>query len=299
MNRELLVTGALVLVMVLAGCTAFGSLSMAPVEDDDALAGLASRTTDVPDDRLREEVLLAREAIEDGGLVVADDAPPIGEGLPFEHDGAYYRLNRTDVGTVPGVTGEVVIDYNGTVDGETVAYEDLPTADRRALDRLLPQRVDRLSDGWDLGVDVAYNATQRDRSVLLAGEYAGVRFDGEAYPVAVRRVTEENLTVYRYEPQLIAGDNASFSDVLREEYLFAIDGLSDSEREIVEAAIDDTHYVEDSDDEAFESVLETFHAHEPIESSEYRGTWLVEYEGEVYLAELDWDGYTDVVEDGG
>jgi hypothetical protein len=81
--------------------------------------------------------------------------------------------------------------------------------------------------------------------------------------------------------------------MLRDEYLFTLSNLSDDERKVVETATKDgeTYYAEDDGDQAFRSVMETFRRHEALTRDDYEGTWLVRYEGEVYLAELSYGGF--------
>ena len=59
--------------------------------------------------------------------------------------------------------------------------------------------------------------------------------------------------------------------------MFTLSGLTEGERAVVEEAVNDTYYAEDTDDEAFRSVMETFRRHEAVQETEYEGLWLVRY----------------------
>lgn len=293
-RRALAVWGLLVLA-VLAGCSAAGSLDLQRTTDDADLASQVSRSTALPEEGPTHERKLVREAIGNGSATASGRAPPVEQGLPFAHEGRYYDLSWTVTDRQPGTAVDVAIDYNGTApDDATVAYESLSARDRETLDRLLPPPTDRRDEGYDFGVHVTYNATERNRSVLLSGEYDAVRYEGETYPVDVGDTERVTTETYRYTATVVANSSAEYASQLREEYLFALSGLSDKERQVVEEAIDDTYYAEDTDDEAFRSVLETFRRHEPVRESEYDGMWLVRYDGEVYLADLSYGGFDDI-----
>lgn len=287
-RRRALAIGGLLVLVLLAGCEAAGSLDMQRPADDAELAAQASRSATLTAEGPIHDRSLVQRAIENGSASAQGRSPPVEHGLPFEHRGRYYNVSWTVVDSEPGTAVDVAIDYNGSApDGATVAYEELPARDREALDRLLPPRTDRLTEGNDFGVHVTYNRTERNRSVLLAGEYDAVDYEGETYPVDVRRTREVTVETYRYTASVVANSSEEYASQLREEYLFTLSGLSDEERAVVEEAIDDgSYYAEDTDDEAFRSVLETFRRHEAVQENEYEGTWLVRYDGEVYVAEL-------------
>lgn len=292
-RRSAVVVGALVLVMVLAGCSAAGSLTMQQVSDAE-LAAQTSRPTAAPEEGPTSAQRLVRRAIENGSATASGRRPPVESGLPFAHEGRYYDVSWAVTGSQQGTLVDLAIDYNGTAsDRRAVAYESLPVPDRRALGTLLPPRTERRTEGYDFGVGVTYNATERDRSVLLSEDYEAVRYEGETYPIDVRDVREVRIKTYRYTTTVVANDSAAYASQLRAEHLFTLSELSDQERTVVEEAIEGGYYAEDTDDEAFESVLERFRRHEAIQATEYEGTWLVRYEGDVYLADLYYDGFAE------
>jgi hypothetical protein len=78
---------------------------------------------------------------------------------------------------------------------------------------------------------------------------------------------------------------------LRSEYVFTFSGWTSAERSVVTEAINDTYYADTDSDEPFQSLLETFHRHEAVQQNEYRGMWLVRYEGDIYLAAFSYEGF--------
>jgi len=292
-RRRALAAACLALLAVLAGCSAAGSLAMEPATDDAALADEASRSTTLPDEGPDHDRRLVRQAIENGTATERSRRPAVEPGLPFAHEGRYYNVSWTIADTEPGVSAEVAIDYNGTATGDVVAYETLSSRDREAIDRLLPPRTEGRTEGYDLGVGITYNETEQNRSVLLSGDYDAVRYDGETYPIDAGDTQPVTVTVYRYTATVVANSSAEYASQLRSEYLFTLSGLTEGERAVVEEAINDTYYAEDTDDEAFRSVMETFRRHEAVQETEYEGLWLVRYDGDVYLADLSYDGFDD------
>lgn len=290
-RHRALVAGCLLLLVALAGCSAAGSLDMQRVSDDATLAERASRPATLPEEGPTRDRAVVVRAVENGSTTAQSRGPLVEPGLPFAHDGGYYNVSWTALDREPGATVEVAIDYDGNASGnDTVAYADLPARDRATVDSLLPPRTDRRSEGYDFGVVATYNETERDRSVLLSGEYGAVRYDGTTYRIDVEDPETVTVTTYRYTATEVAASPTEYAGHLRERYLFTLSGLSENERAVVEEAIEDTYYADTDSDEAFRSVLETVRQHEAIQQNEYRGTWLVRYEGDVYLVDLSYEG---------
>lgn len=294
-RQHLLAVVALLLLTMLAGCEAAGSIEMDPVSDAD-IADRASRSlerTGGPAAEPDAEARMLRSALENGTGTIDATSPPVRRGRPFEHDGAYYDLSWSVVGERTETMVAVEIDYNSTdPSGERIDYADLPAPDRRAMDALLPPRHERDTEGYDFGASTRYNDTEIEGSVLAPEQrYDVVVYEGEAYPIRVDGTREVTVNTYRYTATKVADDRDEFVADLKEEHLFALSGLSESERSVVEAAIEDGYYAEDDDDEAFRSLLSRFRQHEPVVGEEAHGEWLVRYEGEVYWANVWYDGF--------
>jgi hypothetical protein len=293
MDRRTVLGFALVaLLAITAGCSADGSLRMQPV-DDEGLADEASN--DLAEQRPDRDSNIVTRAIQNGSATAVDDRPPVDEELPFRYQGRFYDLSYTEAGTEPGYDVGVEIDYNASsVDGEVVDYADLPAVDRRALAYLVQRewaRGDTLQPGYDFGTGTVYTEEEAATSVLVPDqEYDAIRYEGEVYPIGVD-AGEETLTVYRYEATQVAESHEAYAADLRDRYEWELSGLNESERDIVESALNDTHYVEESDDAAFASLVDRFRAHESVEAVDYRGSYVVRYDGQLYWAEMDYGSY--------
>lgn len=285
--------GALLLLVLLAGCSAAGSLTMDPVADAE-LVDRASRGFDPADrDDLDAEARMLVEAFENGSGTMEATSPPVSEGLPFEYRGSYYDLSWTVVGEQTETSVSLAIDYNASdPEGRQVAYEDLPAADRRLVDALLPPRPGPRDEGYDFGAAARYNATEVERSVFAPEQrYDVVVYEDEAYPVRLDGTREVTVTTYRYSSTRIANGSDEYARDLKDERLFALSGLSDAEREVVDEAVDEGSYYAEDDDEAFASLVERFRRHAPVERDHTYGEWLVRYGGEVYWAGLEYGGF--------
>ncbi|MEF8852926.1 MAG: hypothetical protein V5A28_10970 [Haloarculaceae archaeon] len=292
MNTRLVAGFALVaLLAVTAGCSAAGSLSMEPVDDAELAREASVELPDGPDDAV------VRRAVENGTATVVDRRPPVTEQLPFRHEGRFYAVNYTETGTEPGYDVSVRIDYNASsVDGEVVDYADLPAVDRRLLADAL-ERTDlpeeRLQEGYDFGVGRTYTESEGETSALVEGPTVdAVRYEGEVYPVDVS-VESTTLMVYRYEATLVADSPDAYAGQLRDRYAFTLSGLSEAERGVVEEARNDTFYAENDDNEGFASLVERFRDRRAVEETEYSGSFVVRYDGQLYWVGVDYGNYAE------
>lgn len=296
-QQRVIASVALLALVVLAGCSAAGSLDMRRATDDAELADRQSRPTTVPVPEPTQDVprtglrtrLIVRRAVENGSTTARSHDPPVEPGHPFEYEGRYYNLSRTVIDREQGTLVCIELEANESVpENQTVAYSALSDRDREVLAGVLPPALDDRA---------TYNASERNRSVLLSGEYQAVRYRGETYPYDIEDTDNGTINTYRYVPELIANTSSEYAKQLRDAYLFELANLSADQRQGVEKAIKDTYYAEDDGDEAFKAVLTRFQRHEAVEADEYQGTWLVRYRGEIYLAELEYGGFDEYVDE--
>lgn len=290
MNRRVLAALGLLAVLLLAGCAEpAGSLRMEPVEDTE-LAEKASRPTTGGQDypAVRQQQVVTR-AIENGSVTVLDVRDPVNTGLAFEHEDAYYEITHEEVGTREGAETVVGVDYNATEpEGTRIDFADLSAADRRLLGPMLAAEPRELEPGAESRFPLAYTRQEVNDSVLLiyTGESVVISYRGTDYEVSVGRATRGPLQVHRYEATRIAGSAEAFAATLTERYAFTLSGLSDGEESIVESALGDSYYAEDTDDEGFATLVERFRRHEAIENDGGSGNWLVRYDGQLYWVDL-------------
>lgn len=284
-RRHLLASTAALLAGPLAGCAhPTAVLEMTELSDGEIAERASRSVANFPPARR-----IVSEAVENGSTTVSGRSRPLDVERPFVYDGRYYELSVAETGQREATMFSVRIDYDttGTPEGRTIAYDELPRVDRDTLDALLPPpRDDHDHEGFDLGVGAAYSAADQAASVLVPEqEYDAVRYRGDRYAIDVGDGRTGTVTDYRYEAEEVAGTAEAFGAAIREQYVFALSGLSDAEQEIVERAIDDGYH-EDGVDDAFESLARRFHEHEGVDTEESGGDWLARYRGTDYWAEL-------------
>jgi len=293
-RRKVLALALFALLAAAAGCSAQGLISMEPVDD----ASLTERaSTDITTLEPGQDRALIRAAIENGSATTVDHRPPVDEQLPFRYEGAFYDIAYAEAGSQSGYEADIGIDYNASsVDGTVVDYEDLPAVDRTALEILVtPPDIpeDKLEPGYDFGVEVTYTESEANASVLVPGqEYDAVRHEGEVYPISVEAAAEM-LTVYRYESTLVADSVAEYATALRDSYEFELSGLSEAERDVLDDALNGTNYIEDSDNEGFDSLVDRFRSHRAVAEDDFAGYYIVQYDGQRYWVEVDYGSYLD------
>jgi|APHM01.1.fsa_nt_gi hypothetical protein len=293
-RRKLIAFGLVALLAATAGCSSQGSLSMEPA-DNETLTEEAS----LDDERLQpgtERALLDR-VLANGSTTVTDTEPPFDRDLPFRHDGGFYNVSHTATGSQQGYEVTIPVDYNASsVSGDVVGYEELPAVDQTALEPLLtrPERPDGLLEpGYDTAIETAYTEPETEESVLVREQtYDAVRYEGETYPLETQ-TTPESLTVYRYESTLVAETVDGYAATLRDRYAFELSGLSEDERDVLESALDDTKRIDSDDNQGFDSLVDRFRDRQPVTGGGDSGTFLVRYDGQLYVTEINVGSYAE------
>lgn len=282
-RRQFLASGAALLPVVLAGCV-----------HPDVVLDLNEATADDIADEVSTtaspgspEYGVVERALANGSATRRDRRELFDRDETVRFEDAFYSVSATELGRSEVTVYEVLVDFDpadATPDLGEVAYADLPEADRERLDPVVDGGHPG-QEGVDVGVKYGTAEEVGGESVFVPDQrYDVVVHDGDRYRVAVESRTATE-TEYRYEVTEVAPDVASFADQVRERYLFALTGLSDAERGVVENAVDGAHF-EDTD--AFRSVVDRIRDHEGIRVSDAYGTWLLEYEGVEYVTYVEW-----------
>lgn len=296
-RRTALCFGMVALLALVAGCSAPGSIDMQAVNDSE-LAAEASRSLDelapvyMESEKAPREIV--RSAIENGTTTVTAISAPLELERPFEYQGGYYTVDSAVIerGTANAVG--ITADFNTTsTNGSAIEFADLPTVDQDALSPLFPPRMPPRPDDSTIGIGAIYTDAELERSVLApVQQYDAVIVDGKRYALSVEEPRTVSVETYRYEATKIADSASAFADYLREMYAFTLSGLSEAEREVITEAIDDGQYYADSDDDAgFESLVDRFRSQTALVEDQVSGTWIVWYNGELYVADLRFSGY--------
>jgi len=282
-RRQLLGTGTTLLASVLAGCGHPPVVLDMDEATDEAIADRGS-TLARPDS---EEYGVVTRARENGTATRQGSYDLFGHVDVVRVDDRFYEVSEDRLESSEVTVYEVYVDLdpeNPTADLGEIAFEDLPAVDRERLAPVVTERTENDDVRHDVAVDYR-TATGANGSVFVPErQYDIVVHEGRRYRVAADSRAAPEAT-YRYAVTEAAPDVETFAAQVRERYLFALTGLSEAEREVVEMAIEETHF-EDSD--AFRSVVDRLREHEGFEVETGYGTWLVEYEGGEYVTYAEW-----------
>lgn len=295
MQRRLVVAVVLVALLAgLAGCAdTSSSLSMQPVDDEQLAAAASQELPEQGDAPPGFETGVVRRAIENGSATTVALEPPVETDLPYRHEGQYYELSHAVEDTESGILVDIQIDFNASsVEGEVVAYGDLPGVDRQRLLPILQGPRRDLNEGPDFGAAVTYGRAEANRSVLVTDQrYDAVRYQGEVYPITIGEPEEVTLRNYRYEATLVGESAAAYGASVREQYAFELSGLSDAESSVVESARNGSYFPDGTDDQGFADLVDRFREREPVTGNDHGGSWVVRHDGQVYWVELDFGAY--------
>ena len=279
----------------LAGGTALLSVAVAGCGHPDVVLDMDEATTDdIADERSTrvepgsEEYRVLTSARDDGAATRTGRRELFDRTDTVRVDGTFYEVSETRLESSEATVYSIDVAFNPDdtkAEVGEVAYEDLPEYDREQLSFITDGQEPADEEGYNVNVDYGTAEAVGDRSALVPDpQYDIVTHEGNRYRAEVesRTVSEGE---YRYEVTEIAPDVETFADQVREEYLFALTGLSAAEREVVEEAIDGAYY---EDDDAFRSVVEKIRDHDGLYVESHDGTWLLNYDDIEYLTDVRW-----------
>jgi len=283
-RRQFLATGTALLAVPLAGCGHPPAvLDMDDATDED-IADEGS-TLARPDS---EEYDIVTSASENGTTTRRGWRDLFDRIDTVRVNETFYEVSGTRLESSEVTVYEVLVDVDPESTTATVgeiAYADLPAVDRERLKSVITERSPDGGDRYDVGVGYGTVEELGGESVFVPErQYDVVVYEGRRYRIAVDSRTAAEAT-YRYEVTEVAPDVETFADQVRDRYLFALTGLSEAERAVVEEAIDETYY---EDDEPFRAVVDRLREHGGFEVTDGYGRWLVEYEGEEYVTYAEW-----------
>lgn len=221
------------------------------------------------------ETTIAGERIDNGTYVRANET--------------YYLLTvtETDERRLDGYDFEIEYDSEVTPgDGaHTVAYADLPAADRRAFDYLHPDRDVSGARSFSGGNDYAYrNASAEASSVFLDRGTVWVEYEGSSYNVTVAVETAVPEYDYRYTATEVAANESAWLDYAVATHVRNLTLETGDQRDVVQTAIDgEYHNCTQTPTGDFGTVVDRLDAEE---DGYIGGTEYVRYDGTYYHVEL-------------
>ncbi|MCU4972801.1 hypothetical protein OB955_08615 [Halobacteria archaeon AArc-m2/3/4] len=283
-RRQVLASGTALLSVVIAGC----SDSSVVLEMDAATAeDIVDEMSTTPESD-SEEYTIVSSARENGSATRRERFELFRRTDTVRLEDSFYDVTETELESNEVTVYDLLVEslpVDSATELDEIEYSDLPEMDRQRLDQIAS--ADDQSDGGGFEIVVGYGTAEEvgDGSVFVPErQYSIVVHEGDRYLVSVhpKSITENE---YRYEVTEVASTVDAFADRIRERYLFELTVPSDAERSVVEEAIADG-YVED--DDLFQSVVDRIRERDGLSVADFRGTWLLEYEGVEYLAYAEW-----------
>jgi hypothetical protein len=273
-------------------------LDLEPIDDRDIAARIY---TSVSPDQERARVL--EEIQMNDSATLETRTPTLEDGERVVYGNKVYELSREVVAEQPVTIFPIVLDdlsYDSvtTDSGDTaIAFADLPAVDREIF------RENGLAEGdlMGIGTSLAYTPEQVEQSVLVPDpKYTLIEWGPETRGrFGIRGEPYEDVrTTYRYTADVVSESAATYGRGLRTRYGFELADLPDEEAAILETAIAESEYTvapETTPSAAFRSLAERFRPQQDVsrldesgedgdDGTEWRGSYVVEYDGEVYWA---------------
>lgn len=268
-----------------SGCPSSYTFYVRPLTD----AQLADFATEEPYDQYEEAAnkLVGTAASDGEATFTTYHSPPLRAGIYLEHDGTYYRVEREQTATRERTAHQVSIEYDrGKTppdDANVYSLDELPEADQEAFLSAYPEKLKRGGDprGFSVG-GYEYVYPDGANSRLLDVGKLWIRYDERPLEVTVGPTETVEEVTYRYTLETIAEDRAAFVSFVHDRFVVVLDGLSDTEREVFEQAIDEEEVDEcEPLSEGFAGLKDRLEA-VPEDRRLDDMAWPVEYERDTY-----------------
>lgn len=283
-RRQFLASSGALLSVAVAGCG--HPLVVLDMDDatDDRIASEVSTTAEPGS----EEHSLVTAALDNGSATRTGRHELFDRTDVVEVDDTFYEVSETRLRSSEQTVYEVLVHFDTddpTPELGAIEYDDLPDVDRRRLEPVFSEGTPSDRDEYVAAVEYGPIGEVGNSSLFVPErQYDAVVHGGNRYRVTVNS-RDAPEAEYRYEVTEVATDVGAFADRMRDRYLFALAGLSDAERAVVEQAVDGGHF---DDNDAFRSVVDRIRDHEGLNVADSYGTWLVAYEDGEYLAYAEW-----------
>lgn len=272
------------------GCASGYSLDVTPLTD----AELAATVTHQPRPK---DAAVAKRLIEtaakngDATYTTYHDAP-LQPNIYVEHEGAYYRVERTVTTTQTLTAHTFAIEYNETKTppgtATVIEFTDLPEADRAAFQSVYPDEKHKKIDeahSFSIG-GYPYVYPDDAESLLIDAGTVWIRYEGRPYAVTVEGTQPVEKETFQYTLETIAADREAFVAFVRDRFVVAFDNLSTDEQAVFERAIDESLSKCEPLSDGFRGLVDRLHA-VPDDRRLSPNEWLVNYDGSTYEVVLE------------
>lgn len=304
-RRALLATAVTSLPAIVAGCTSPGGFGGSNAAAEAPTARL--ELTMIADAKLPTKVLYTVRPAEgndataqlfdrilDSGATTKATRPPLPEQQHLAYQEGVYELSYDVIEKTPATRYSVKVDIvtDSVTEAEAIRFADLPKTDQEKF------AAHGLADGNPVGIGTTflYTDAERQQSVLVPeSEYSYITWEnGTEAEWVVDDAYDMMLNTYRYTAEQVA-TTADYGQQMRERFTFELAGLPEAQRDVVETAITDRQYIVGPDEapsDAVVALVNRFRGHEQAHGLDEKGeddlsgTYLVQYQGDVYWTTL-------------
>lgn len=199
----------------------------------------------------------------------------------IRYNDTYYEFDRDRVGTAE--VKRVEITNVETLDGEaTYSMEQLSQADKKLIEAFLPQ-ADEIEQ---FGAGEVYRRDEITNSVLVGKTDVNVSYQNTTYRLDVESRQTNTRRLFRYDSTVVSNDTGEYASKIRGQHLHTISSIDKTNSVLNQSLSTGSYYGEKSDD--FEALNRSLPQEKALILSEYKGRWLVQYDGQIYKLSVDW-----------
>jgi hypothetical protein len=276
--RKVLATVSVVLLITLAGCVdPESTIEMNEMNSEIQVANNATTDSTVLAEPLKKTIVNGESNRTDYNYLDSDDN--------IRHNGSVYSIEGHKVGERSAVEFEYNIsksNRSSDVNFETLIEEDQQTI--RSGVRKIQDRENRR----EILFGNTYSLDVNNKSKILENNTTIIKYKNTSYKFKVndKRVIKEDI--YKYRRKLVSNSLESYGQEIIDKHAFNISFSNQEQREFINKSIDDNYYGEQN--KTVENIIKQFDSEKAFELKEYRGTWFVRYNEQLYEAELSWRG---------
>lgn len=281
--KKYLTVFSIILLVTLAGCV--DPENVLTLEDMQDASQVADRTSIDVSENDKNIV----EAITNGTSDPTLEYKSIEEDTYlYTYMGKYYDLSRKVIGETEVI--DATYNISETTDASEYSIEDISSKDAEVLMRYreFRERKENAVNERRARFGQEYKVNDSEDSVLLNNENVVVEYNNINYSVSTTSTDQISHEEYVYQARLRYENSNKYGQHIIDSYSFTLNQVPKNGTEIWQEALENGGYYGESSSEKFKGIKQRFRMEQPFSMGTNSGTWFVNYEDNLYLAELKW-----------